>query len=230
MRDTQGEEYARRLQDHEQVWWKRALDVQRPYRWNLRRYDLGRTLDVGCGLGRNLVSLSRDSVGVDHNEHSVQVARARGFHALTTAKWETAEENQPAAYDAMLLAHVIEHLSPEDGEAVVRMYLPNIRPGGKVLFICPQERGYASDPTHIRWTTNDDLADLARALGLEPEVQRSFPFRARRVGSSPTTSSTCSRGCPAELGLLPGVGSHASRRNASTFSSIHEPSGATRIS
>ena len=176
MRDTRGEDYARRLQDHEGAWWKRALDVQRPYRWNLRRYDLGRTLDVGCGLGRNLVSLSRDSVGVDHNAHSIAVARSRGFNAFTTEEWKTAPENKPAAYDALLLAHVIEHMPPEDGEAVVRMYLPNLRPGGAVLFICPQERGYASDPTHVRWTTAQDLEKLALSVGLSPEVSRSFPF------------------------------------------------------
>lgn len=176
MRDTRGEDYARRLQTREGAWWKRALDVQRPYRWNLRRYDLGRTLDVGCGLGRNLVSLSTDSVGVDHNEHSVAVARRRGFTAYTTTEWNTASENRPAAFDSMLLAHVIEHLDPDDGEAVVRTYLTNVRPGGQVLFICPQERGYASDPTHIRWTTDEDLADLARTVGLEVQVARSFPF------------------------------------------------------
>ena len=55
-------------------------------------------------------------------------------------------------------------------------YLPYLRPGGKVLFICPQERGYASDPTHITWTTGDDLAALARRVGLTPVSSRSFPF------------------------------------------------------
>ena len=74
------------------------------------------------------------------------------------------------------MAHVIEHMPAADGEDVVRTYLPNLRPGGQVLFICPQERGYASDPTHVRWTTAADLEDLARTLGLEPVRSRSFPF------------------------------------------------------
>ena len=49
--------------------WKRILDVQAPYRWNLRRL-LGtrRTLDVGCGIGRNLVNLPVGSVGVSRHE------------------------------------------------------------------------------------------------------------------------------------------------------------------
>lgn len=176
MRDTRGEEYAQRLQQRGGVRWKQLLDVQRPYRWNLRRYDLGRTLDVGCGLGRNLAALPAGSVGVDHNPHSIAIARSRGFTAYTLDDWAAAEENTPNAFDSLLLAHVIEHLAPETGEEVVRSYLDNLRPGGAVLFICPQERGYASDPTHIRWTTIDDLEALARDLDLVPEVSRSFPF------------------------------------------------------
>ena len=60
-------------------------------------------------------------------------------------------------------------------------YLPYLRRGGKVLFICPQERGYASDPTHVAWTTGDDLQSLARTVGLEPVSNKSFPF-PRAVG------------------------------------------------
>ena len=86
--DTSGEAYARRLQSKQQVWWKKALNVQAPYRWNLRRQHLGRTLDVGCGIGRNLQTLDPGSVGVDHNEHAVAVARDAGVAALTVAQWQ----------------------------------------------------------------------------------------------------------------------------------------------
>src|SRR5674476_1246283 len=57
---TAGPEYARRLQTLSGARWKRVLDVQMPYRANLRRLHLGRTLDVGCGTGRNLAALDRD--------------------------------------------------------------------------------------------------------------------------------------------------------------------------
>lgn len=176
MRDTRGEDYAQRLHDRETARWKRVLNVQAPYRWNLRRHDLGRTLDVGCGIGRNLETLGADSVGVDHNATSVELARERGLNALTVEEWEKSELRVPGAFDAMLVAHVIEHMPPAMGEQVVRDYLPYLKPGGKVLFICPQERGYASDPTHVRWTTGEDLMDLSTSLGLRPEKWRSFPL------------------------------------------------------
>jgi 2-polyprenyl-3-methyl-5-hydroxy-6-metoxy-1,4-benzoquinol methylase len=176
MRDTRGEDYARRLQAKETARWKQVLNVQAPYRWNLRRHDLGRTLDVGCGIGRNLETLPPGSVGVDHNATSIAIARRRGLTALTTQEWESSELRVPESYDGMLVAHVIEHMPPEQGLEVMRSYLPYLRPGGRVLFICPQERGYASDPTHVRWTTGEDLMDLSRELGLEPARWRSFPL------------------------------------------------------
>lgn len=176
MKDTEGEDYARRLQAKQQVLWKRVLNVQAPYQWNLRRQQLGRTLDVGCGIGRNLETLGNGSVGVDHNAASVKIARERGVTALTVAEWDASELKQPESFDGMLLAHVIEHMDPAAGEQIMRDYLPYLKPGGKVFFVCPQERGYASDPTHVRWTTGEDLAALATSVGLEPQPWFSFPF------------------------------------------------------
>jgi SAM-dependent methyltransferase len=180
---TSGEDYAQRLQSKQQVWWKKALKVQAPYRWNLRRQGLGRTIDVGCGIGRNLATLEPGSVGVDHNEHSVAVARAAGVVALTVAEWEESERRVPDSFDGILLAHVVEHMSRGQAVALLRDYLPYLRPGGKVFFVCPQERGYASDSTHVWFATGEGLADLAREVGLQPGRWFSFPF-PRWVGKA----------------------------------------------
>ena len=188
--DTSGEGYARRLQAKERARWKRALNVQAPYRWNLRRQHLGRTLDVGCGIGRNLETLDPGSVGVDHNTHSVAVARERGVTALTVDEWETSALRVPGSFDGMLLAHVVEHMTTAEAVALLDDYLPYLRPGGRVFFVCPQERGYASDPTHVRFTTGEDLAGLAREVGLQPEPWFSFPF-PRRAGRRFTYNEFC---------------------------------------
>jgi 2-polyprenyl-3-methyl-5-hydroxy-6-metoxy-1,4-benzoquinol methylase len=176
MQDTSGEDYARRLQTKQDVWWKKALNVQAPYRWNIRRQRLGRALDVGCGIGRNLETLDAGSVGVDHNAASVQVARERGLTALTVDEWEASELRRPEAFDGILVAHVIEHMDATDGIALLESYLPYLRPGGRVFLVCPQERGYASDPTHVRFTTGEDLERLARDVGLRPDPWSSFPL------------------------------------------------------
>ena len=106
---TRDDAYADRLAAREGVWWKRLLDVQAPYRWNLRRQNLGRTLDVGCGLGRNLQALSPDSVGVDHNEAAVRECRRRGLTAYTVTSGRPGRPDQQ--FDAILLAHVVEHVA-----------------------------------------------------------------------------------------------------------------------
>jgi SAM-dependent methyltransferase len=183
MPGTEGEDYARRLSGRSGARWKRALNVQAPYKWNLRRQDLGRTLDVGCGIGRNLGTLAEGSVGVDHNKASIEIARARGHVAYTTTEWVEAKPHAPGSFDGLLFAHVIEHMDALAGAALVNEYLDFIRPGGKVFFVCPQERGYASDPTHERWTTGEDLEALARGVGLQPEPWRSFPL-PRRAGKA----------------------------------------------
>ena len=174
--DTRSDAYAARLANHQRVWWKRLLRVQAVYQWNLRRQHLGRTLDVGCGLGRNLVSLEPGSVGVDHNATSVAHARSSGLPASTVEEFLAGPDARPDAFDSLLLAHVVEHMPIEQARELLATYLPFLRPGGSVLFICPQEKGYASDETHLAWTDGRALEQLARDCGLEPEPWRSFPF------------------------------------------------------
>ena len=152
------------------------LNVQAPYRWNLRRLDLGRTLDVGCGLGRNLAFLAPGSVGVDHNPDSVAVARSRGLIAYDVDEFMADHAADKGSFDSILIAHVIEHLSAAEAEGIFDMYLPLLRDGGRVCFITPQERGYSSDETHVRFSDFGVLRELCAHAGLVPERQYSFPL------------------------------------------------------
>ena len=174
--------YADRLNDLQSKWWKKILPVQAPYRWRLRRHRLGRTIDVGCGNGRNLTNLPAGSIGVDHNPHLVESARDRGLSAYTTTEFFADPAlSAPASYDALLAAHLIEHLTPDAARSVLGQYVPMLKQGGRVLLITPQERGYASDPTHITFVDLDALRALSLDLGLRPLRAYSFPF-PRRAG------------------------------------------------
>jgi SAM-dependent methyltransferase len=172
---TAGADYAARLESRETARWKQVLDVQRPYRWNLRRLGLGRTLDVGCGIGRNLIALD-DAVGVDHNGSAIEVARERGARAWSTDEWPDCPDAVPASYDSMLLAHVLEHLDEATADEVIGSYLPYLRPAAKLALICPQERGYATDHTHVRFVDTAALDATARRHGFVPIRSYSFPF------------------------------------------------------
>jgi SAM-dependent methyltransferase len=173
-RDTTTQAYTRHLAH--QPAWKRWLDVQAPYRWNLRRLELGTTLDLGCGTGRNLAHLGASGVGVDHNPHSVAAARARGLEAFTGEEFARSPHARPGRFDALLVAHVLEHMELEAAIALVGAYLPCVRAGGRVVLITPQEAGFASDPTHVAFTGFAELERVLAAHSLARERRYSFPF------------------------------------------------------
>lgn len=177
----------------QQVWWKRVLKVQWPYQEKLRQQQLGHTLDVGCGIDRNLQVLPPGSIGTDTNPTSVEVARRRGLVAVLPE--DLADDEQ---FDALLLAHLLEHLPASAAEAGARLP-PASR--GEVQIVCPQQRGYASDPPTCTTSTPASWRRSAAAWVWRTSEQHNFPFptwagklfiynefwvRARYAGSSPT--------------------------------------------
>jgi SAM-dependent methyltransferase len=175
MEDTRDPKYADRLSKLESKSWKRVLNVQAPYKWNLARLELGKTLDVGCGLGRNLLNLE-NGVGVDHNQDSVLIARSKGLTAYSTDEWESSSDAVRGTFDSILLAHVLEHLSEADADQVISSYLPYLKPGGNLVLICPQEKGFPTDPTHIRWVDDSELRKTGTRLGFIEVKNYSFPL------------------------------------------------------
>jgi 2-polyprenyl-3-methyl-5-hydroxy-6-metoxy-1,4-benzoquinol methylase len=131
---------------------------------------------VGCGIGRCLKDLPTGSVGIDHNEHSVGVVNAMGLTAYTPDVFERVVAREPAPFESILFGHVLEHMRPDEGLSVIRKYLSWLRPDGKVIAFCPQERGYASDATHVSFLDFAALAAMFGAAGLIVEQSYSFPL------------------------------------------------------
>jgi hypothetical protein len=63
-----------------------------------------------------------------------------------------------------------------DAVALLQTYLPLVRPNGKVVLITPQEKGYTTDSTHVRFCGYGEVAALADKVGLRLVRQYSFPF------------------------------------------------------
>ena len=173
---TAGESYTDRLATLESSGLRRFIPVQAPYRAHLRSLKLGRTLDIGCGLGRNLLHIGGNGVGVDHNPHSIATCRARGLTAYTPDEFAASGDSKPGSFDSLLIAHVLEHLDEATSAEMVKSYLPYVRPLGRVVFITPQESGFASDATHIRWVDFDVLRRTAEDAGVSVRRNYSFPL------------------------------------------------------
>lgn len=177
LESTEGEEYTDRLKRLELPLWKRVLDVQAPYRRNLRRHFGDReVLDVGCGIGRCLAHLAPRGVGVDHNPHSIATCRERGLTAFTTEEFGESEYATPGRFGGLLAAHLVEHMPRDEAVGILQGYLPYLADDARMVLICPQERGYASDSTHVEFADFDALADVATRLGFTRIRRQSFPL------------------------------------------------------
>lgn len=174
-KSTRSVQYTERLKKLQGIWWKQFLDAQAPYRWNLRRLEPGFILDIGCGIGRNLLHLNGQGIGVDHNEESVRFARELGLNAFTPEEFENIEHFR-RQFDSLLLAHVAEHMTKQDVVQLLERYIHLVKPGGKLIMITPQEAGYKTDPTHVEFMDFGKLRDINKQLGLALLREFSFPF------------------------------------------------------
>jgi SAM-dependent methyltransferase len=176
MKDTRGVDYTERLIRLEKKRWKDVLDVQRPYRWNINRLNPGKTLEVGCGIGRLLKYLPEGSVGVDHNAHSIKACTDEGMITFQTEEFFKSKYAKKNHYDSILLAHVVEHMTPEENVKVLSSYLPFLKKDGKLIIICPQEKGFTTDETHVELYDFDGLAKLLKQINFAIHKKQSFPF------------------------------------------------------
>jgi SAM-dependent methyltransferase len=173
---TEDNEYTSRLSHLQGQTWKSKLNVQYPYRWNLKRLQPGKTLDIGCGIGRYLKHLPPGSVGLDHNPHSIQLARDLGLEAFTPSEFRESPRCTIAGYDTLLVSHVMEHMTYFEASNLLLEHLPQLRPGGSVILMCPQERGFGSDDTHVHFFDANELRKLIASAGLTVEKIYSFPL------------------------------------------------------
>src|SRR5690606_28942159 len=73
----------------------------------------GAILDVGCGFGRKMEWLKCTGCrvdGVDVNEDALEYVQSQGFNGMTPEEFSSTQTQ----YDAMLMAHIIEHFGPAD--------------------------------------------------------------------------------------------------------------------
>ena len=92
--------YAERLDKLGSVWWKRFLNVQAPYHYNIRSLKLGRCLEIGCGIGRLQGTLEAGSVGIDNDINCVNLAKKEATLLTRPKSLMETQKNHPLCLTA----------------------------------------------------------------------------------------------------------------------------------
>lgn len=155
----------------------------------LPRDPSAQILEIGCGTGATgALALSEGCCGRYVGVELFETAAAEAREVLSdviTGNVETLDFDwQPAAFDALIMSEVLEHLV-EPGQ-VLKNLARFIRPGGLLLASSPNishwrvvrelimgrfqlaDQG-VFDRTHLRWFTPNSFADMATAAGFDVE-------------------------------------------------------------
>jgi 2-polyprenyl-3-methyl-5-hydroxy-6-metoxy-1,4-benzoquinol methylase len=171
---TESKEYAHYLiknQSSIKSWF-----FQGPYRTHLKGLRLSRVLDVGCGAGRNLKALSPESVGIDHNPMLVEACIAKGLNAFSTEQFLRNQSKHIGQFHSILISHVAEHMSQSEFVQMLSTYKKFLSPGGRVVVICPQEKGYETDSTHVHFMDFESIQKSLKMADFTIASRYSFPF------------------------------------------------------
>ncbi len=107
-------------------------------------------LDVGCGYGNKMAWLKElgcQVKGVDVNPNLVAAARSRGLDCVTVEEFSHSEQK----YDLILMAHIVEHFTPQDLLEFMDMYLHRLKIGGHIVIMTPLEHGdFYVDFDHVK--------------------------------------------------------------------------------
>jgi SAM-dependent methyltransferase len=179
--NTSSDGYFKELQENTDVFWKKIVPIHLPYTINLKKQLKGKTLEVGCGLGRNLKHLQDGSVGVDHNKKSVMYCLSKGLPAMSTEDFHKTSLCEKSHFDNLLVSHVLEHIELDKQADLLREYIPYLKQESRIFIVTPQERGHELTDSHITWTDFDRIKDILIESAPDFEIRSSYSFPFPRM-------------------------------------------------
>ena len=149
------------------------------YRWfylypKLNKHLVGRTLDIGCGIG-DMVRFRPQTEGVDINPETVNWCRAQGLPVYLMEPHRLPFDNK--SFDSVLLDNVLEHIM--DPEPILLETHRILKDGGRLIIGVPGRKGFAADPDHKIFY---DQAKLSAVVGLKGfQLMHFFATPARSI-------------------------------------------------
>lgn len=189
----------------------KVLQIREPARQD-------RVLDLGCGWGTFCFALGhrvREMVGLDFSRNSVELCERRlPATGLQNVSFVCADARatgmEPASFDLIIAADLMEHLYPDDSRDVIHECFRLLRPGGYLSLWTPH-RGHIlevlknrdiilkRDVSHVDYKSMASLTSLVKDAGfvvekayyaeshvpvlqsIERAFLRSVPFLRRRI-------------------------------------------------
>lgn len=125
------------------------------------QYFDGKTnvVDLGCGRGE-MLDLFREyaiaAIGVDSNKTMVDTCRKKGHRVYETDILNFLENSQDEHFDGIYLGQVIEHLTNNQLEYLLRLIFKKLKLQGVMIMETPNpqtlsvfSQAYLLDPTHV---------------------------------------------------------------------------------
>lgn len=181
-----GEDYARYQMDRS--WLRKS--VRRIYLQSAASQLVGRTVDLGCGVGELLSRLPAGSIGLDVNPVSVEHCRQQGLEAQVydgeADDWSLSLLQARSGLQSLVVSHVLEHLDAPMHKLSRVMKACAGLGMSRVLVIVPGQRGFASDQTHRTFIDSAMLSDAAvvRGTGFSLRGTRHFPINLAWAGKA----------------------------------------------
>ena len=141
-----------RLLEHPAVYaaWQAPFVASKfePVERHLARQNVRRILDVGCGPGTNAPRFaSADYVGVDINDHYLDLARARYPGRFVQADLATADIAPLGTFDTILVNSFLHHLPDAAVGRILHQLEHLLEPDGRVHLlelVVPERRSLAT--------------------------------------------------------------------------------------
>jgi hypothetical protein len=122
---------------------------------------IGKTIDLGCGVGELLQKLPPGSIGLEVNKVAVDFCTAKG---MSVSLYDPEEDDyqfkglRQNEFQTFTMNHVLEHIF-NSWQVIDKIFSSCSRLGiERIVFTVPGIKGFASDSTHQTFIDSDYLS------------------------------------------------------------------------